>query len=316
MIVSASRRTDIPAFYGEWMMNRLRAGEVLVRNPLNRRMVQRVPLSPDGVDCIAFWTKDPGPFLDRLSEVDRMGYRFYFLFTLTPYDETLEANVRPKSGVLDGFWRLSDAIGPERVVWRYDPVVLTSACTVGWHTARFEGLAAALEGRTRRCVFSFVRIYRKIRRAMEEAGARAPEGEAAREIARAFGAVARARSLELLSCGMAGDYSDLGIGRSACIDPALVGRITGRAVRARKDASQRPECGCAESRDIGAYDTCGHGCIYCYANSSPGKAAEALARHDPASPLLCGSLLGDETVTEHGARGRAAGDAEGQGKLF
>jgi hypothetical protein len=299
MIVSASRRTDIPAFYGEWMMNRLRAGEVLVRNPLNRGMVGKVPLTPEAVDCIVFWTKDPGPFLDRLPEVDRMGHRYYFLFTLTPYDGTLEANVRRKSAVLDSFKRLSDMIGPERVVWRYDPVVLTPACTVGWHAARFESLAAALEGRTRRCVFSFVRAYRKIRRVLEEAGASAPEGEAAREIARTFGVIARSRSLELLSCGMSESFSEPGIGRSACIDPALVGRITGRAVSARKDASQRAECGCAESRDIGAYDTCGHGCIYCYATASAGKAAEAVARHDPASPLLCDSLRGDETVTEH-----------------
>jgi hypothetical protein len=316
MIISASRRTDIPAFYGEWMMHRLRAGEVLVRNPMNRAMVQRVPLSPEGVDCIVFWTKDPGPFLPCLPEVDRMGYRYYFLFTLTPYGSDMEVNVGRKSRILESFKRLSGLIGPDRVVWRYDPIVLTPECTVDWHRERFERLAGSLEGHTRRCVISFVQMYRKIRVNMATAGVTSPDDGTVQGIARSFGEAARGHSMELLTCSTGMDFSEHGIGHSACIDGALITRITGRAVSLRKDASQRPECGCVESKDIGSYDTCPHGCLYCYANSNAGKAARARALCDPGSPLLCDALHGDETVTEYVPRGRAAGGAGGQGALF
>jgi hypothetical protein len=303
VIISASRRTDIPAFYGEWMLNRLRAGEVLVRNPVNRTRVQRVPLSPHGVDCIVFWTKDPGPFLPRLPEIDRMGYRYYFLFTLTPYGGDIEANVGRKSSILESFKRLSGTIGPDRVVWRYDPVLITSAYTLDYHREWFARLAESLDGHTRRCVISFVQMYRKIRGSMAAVGAASPDDGTVQEIARSFGAAARSHSMELLTCSTGMDLAEHGIGHSACIDAALITRITGRAVPPRKDAAQRPECGCAESRDIGSYDTCPHGCLYCYANSNVGTAARARALCDPGSPLLCDALHGDETVTEHVPRG-------------
>jgi hypothetical protein len=307
MIISASRRTDIPAFYGEWMMNRLRAGEVLVRNPGNRRMVRRVPLSPGGVDCIVFWTKDPGPFLPCLPEVDRMGYPYYFLFTLTPYGEDIETGVGRKSAILESFKRLSGTIGPDRVVWRYDPILFAPGYSVDDHEASFDRLAGNLHGHTHRCVISFVRMYRKIRGSMAAAGVTAADGATIHRIARSFGQAARSRSIELLTCGTAEDLSAYDIGHSACIDGKLIRRLTGREVTSRKDASQRPECGCVESRDIGSYDTCPHGCLYCYASSNAGKASEARMRCDPGSPLLCDALRGDETVTEPVPRGGAPG---------
>ena len=126
MIISASRRTDIPAFYGEWFINRLKAGEVLVRNPMNTKQVTRVYLSPDKVDCIVFWTKNPSDFIKYLPEIDSMGYKYYFLFTLTSYDKSVEVNVDKKMNIIDIFKRLTDTIGKEKVIWRYDPIVLTS----------------------------------------------------------------------------------------------------------------------------------------------------------------------------------------------
>jgi len=138
MIISASRRSDIPAFYGEWLVNRLRAGEVLVRNPMQAKQVSRISLSPEVVDALVFWTKNPENFLSRLPEIDSLGYTYYFLFTITPYDVMLEPGVADKLSIVEVFRRLSRLIGPEKVIWRYDPIIMTDMYTPAWHAALFQ----------------------------------------------------------------------------------------------------------------------------------------------------------------------------------
>lgn len=288
MIISASRRTDIPAFYGEWFMNRLRAGEVLVRHPRAPRRVSRVPLNRNLVDCLVFWSKNPAPMQNRLTWLHREGWPLYVQFTLTPYGAGVEPGVPPESRLLDSFRRLADALGPDRLVWRYDPVLLTAEYPAAWHLEAFDRMSRALAGYTRRCVFSFVDMYRCNRPFLRGMGGGEPGQDALYALTARMAALAAACGLSLAACSEELDLSGCGVERAACIDKALIERITGAPVRARKDPGQRARCGCVESVDIGAYDTCPHACRYCYASSNSGRIADNMRLHDPASPLLVG----------------------------
>ncbi|NTV05734.1 MAG: DUF1848 domain-containing protein [Chlorobiaceae bacterium] len=303
MIISASRRSDIPAFYGEWLVNRLRAGEVLVRNPMQPKQVSRIILSPETVDALVFWTKNPAPFLSRLPEIDALSYSYYFLFTLTPYDLTLEPGVPQKASVVEVFRKLSRLIGPEKVVWRYDPVVLSDLFTPDWHAAAFSRLAEELSGLTERCVISFFDDYSKVRKRMQGIRYYIPDTELMGDLAGRFSDMARRNAIELFTCSQDIDLSRYGIQHSRCIDSELVQRITGSVMTGmKKDSRQRKSCGCIESRDIGRYNTCAHGCLYCYAVSSHFRACSTLQAFDPLSPILCDSLRGDETITTSSLR--------------
>ena len=227
-----------------------------------------------------------------------LGYAYYFLFTLTPYDATLEPGVPEKGKILEVFRQLSVLIGPERVVWRYDPVVLTDRFTPEWHTAAFSRLAGELSGYTERCIISFLDDYCKIRSRMRDVRYILPDTAAMGELAARFADAAGRNGMALCTCSHDIDLSCHGIMHSHCIDAELIERISGRRLlRVKKDGSQRHACGCVESRDIGSYNTCGHGCLYCYAVSSHAKASAACKSCDPLSPLLCDELRGDETVT-------------------
>ncbi len=301
MIVSASRRTDIPAFYGEWLLNRLKAGEVLVRNPMQPKQVSRIALGADCVDALVFWTKNPAPFLHFLPEIDAMGYSSYFLFTLTPYDLELEPGVPPREDRVSAFRKLSRLAGRERVVWRYDPVILTETMNAVWHASAFALLAEALAGYTERCIISFLDDYRKIRGRMRGIGYATPGRVEMADLAGRFAGTARMFDIALCTCAQDIDLSHCGIMHSRCIDAELIGRISGRQVTGTgKDRSQRKACGCIASRDIGSYDTCTHGCRYCYAVSNRKKLLSGAASlYDPSSPMLCDRLRGDESITGH-----------------
>ncbi len=301
MIISASRRTDIPAFYGRWLLNRLKAGEVMVRNPMQSKQVSRIILKPEHIDALVFWTKNPEPFLPILPEIDAMGYSGYFLFTLTPYDLRLEQGVPPVEESIRVFRKLSALAGRERVVWRYDPVILTETMNAAWHASSFALFAEALAGYTERCIISFLDDYRKIRNRMRDIGYAAPGREEMADLAGRFAGTAGAFDIALCTCSQDIDLAHCGITHSRCIDRELIGRISGRRVGGTgKDRSQRRACGCAESRDIGSYDTCMHGCLYCYAASNrKGVPSGSAALYDPDSPMLCDRLRGDESITDH-----------------
>ncbi len=269
VIISASRRSDIPAFYGHWLMDCLKTGEVVVRNPVNPTQSSRISLLPEDVDALVFWTKNPAPMFDLLPEIDAMGYFYYFLFTLTPYDSSIEPGVPAKSRMVDVFRRLVDTIGPERVVWRYDPVIMTGTMNHEWHTAEFRNFSGALAGYTRRCIVSFLDDYRKIRNRMRSVDYVLPDDRSMSALACSLAEVARNDGIEFFMCSHAGDLSHCGILNASCIDRNLIFRLSGRFPAGKeKDRGQRRHCGCAESRDIGEYDTCRHGCLYCYAMSS------------------------------------------------
>ena len=323
MIISASRRSDVPAFYGKWLVNRLRAGEVLVRNPMQSKQVSRILLSSETVDALVFWTKNPENFFSCLPEIDALGYSYYFLFTLTPYDATLEPSVPEKGKMVDVFRRLSRLVGAERVVWRYDPVVLTDRFTHAWHAAAFTRLAGELSGYTERCIISFLDDYRKIRSRMRNISYTLPDQMAMGELAALFADAAGRQGIALFTCSHDIDLSPHGIMHSRCIDADLIEQISGcKVLGVKKAGSQRHACGCIESRDIGSYNTCTHGCLYCYAVSSQAKACSARQKYDPLSPMLCDSLRGDETITTVALRKKVTTSAHlldsfrQQGELF
>ena len=296
MILSASRRTDLPCAHAEWLCARFRAGEALVRNPMNPRRVSRVSLRREDVDGIVFWSKDPRPLIAHLDAFD--GYAYYFQFTLNGYGPEVEPNLPGVAERVATFRALSEKIGPERVLWRYDPILLSCVHSEAWHEDCFGRLAEALRGYTRRATISFLDIYARNRNRLLQAGAAAPDGETMRRLAAKIARMARANGMEPCACAEPADFSGCGVARARCVDAELLGRIGGIPLRAPRDPNQRAECGCAVSVDIGAYNTCPNGCVYCYANFSPSLLRERLTRRNDASPLLCDALSEGDCVTE------------------
>lgn len=297
MILSVSRRTDIPAFYADWFFHRLQAGYVLVRNPYRFHAVSRIALSPDVVDGIVFWTKNPAPMLARLNEL--RDYPFYFQCTATAYGTDLEVHVPDKDRtVLPAMRRLAEMIGPERVIWRYDPVLLSPKYTVDFHRQRFLQMAKALAGSTKRCVISFLDLYPSMQKEAARLGLRAPDRQEAETLAAYFADIAAHNGIKAETCAENIDLAHLGIAHGCCIDKALLEKIGGFKLHTKKDLNQRPFCGCCASVDIGTYATCPGGCVYCYANCGATAAKNAFAAHDVHAPLLLGQLLPDDIVTE------------------
>lgn len=273
MLISASRRTDLPAFHAAWFLERVRAGWCDVANPVRSSQVTRVSLRPEDVTAIVFWTRDAAPLLPHLPELDARGYRYYWQYTLTGYPRVLEAHTPAVVEAVATMRRLADQIGPARVIWRYDPIVLTVATPPAWHAENFARLAEALRGTTERVVVSLFDEYRwmapRLRRLANKGYAlldHAPECEDVAGLLRALAATAHACGMEIAACAEPVDLSTFGIAPGKCIDDALLHRLFGIAAPKAKDASQRPACGCVASRDIGWYDSCSHGCVYCYAN--------------------------------------------------
>ncbi len=311
MILSASRRTDVPAYYSDWFYNRIKEGFLYVRNPMNRHQISEIGLSPEVVDCIVFWTKNPAPMLSGL---DRLrDYSYYFQFTLTGYGTDVEINVPSKKEVvIPAFRTLSERIGAEKVIWRYDPILFTDQYTPAYHVKAFTQIAGALRGYTQKCVISFVDKYTKNRKNMDALKVYDMEEIQLAVFAGQLCDIARQNDMEMVSCAEQLDLASYGIRHSSCIDKKLVESIIGCQINAGKDKNQRAECGCAESIDIGVYDSCQHGCVYCYANHGLDVVTGNCRNHDPASPLLCGKIEEKDKITVR----QMKSVKEGQLRLF
>lgn len=295
MILSVSRRTDIPAFYSAWFMNRIRAGSCRVPNPFRPQQVSAVSLRPEDVDAICFWTRNPRPMLPHLAELDERGYRYFFQVTLLGNPRELDPGSSPPDAAVATFRDLADRIGPERVVWRFDPIVLGSSCGPDQHLLRFMELAGRLCGTTKRVVVSVVDRYRKVERRLRELANRgvevAPEPQHVpgfERMMQGLAAAAAGNGMAIQSCAEELDLARFGIRPGACIDEELLVAVFGLQPGRRKDPSQRPACGCVVSKDIGMYDSCLFGCEYCYATSSQARAVQNHARHDPEGEALLG----------------------------
>ena len=289
MIISASYKTDIPAFYGEWFMNRLRAGWCRMTNPWGGQ-VYTVRLDREAVDGFVFWTKNIGPFLGHLAEVRERGYPFVVQYTINGYPRALEYSVTDAERSIGHLHRLARDYGPRVAVWRYDPVLITSLTPMEWQLRNFEKLARALRGATDEVVVSFAHFYRKTRRNLEAAARayrfdwRDPEPDEKRALAAHLAEIASALDLRLGLCSQP-EYLSSGVGEARCIDAERLSRVAGRTITAERKGN-RPGCACDQSRDIGEYDTCPHGCTYCYAVQHRGLARQRFRRHDPGGEFL------------------------------
>ncbi|MDR0877562.1 MAG: DUF1848 domain-containing protein, partial [Treponema sp.] len=247
MIICASRRTDIPAFFGDWFMNRLAEKKVSVRNPVNPKMITEIKLEPDVIECIIFWTKNPENFLKRLPAIDALGYRYYFQFTLTPYDTTIERKV-DKTTIVETFITLSKYCGKEKVIWRYDPIFLNDTCTMQYHLEKFESLCSTLCNYTEKCVISFIDSYPFLAKTFKQNSISEPSDNEIDVLADSFSAIAKKYHVPLFTCGEKIDLARYGIAHTKCIDDGLIERLFNLKVKSKKDPSQRLECGCCVSR--------------------------------------------------------------------
>jgi hypothetical protein len=299
IIISASRSTDIPAFYADWFLERLKAGYSVWVNPFNQ---ERYRVSFADTRMIVFWSKNPKPMLERLDEVESLGFRqYYFQFTLNDYvAEGLEPNVPPVAERIDTFKRLADRIGKERVIWRFDPLMLTEKISIDALLERVGNIGQQLKGYTEKLVFSFIDIsaYRKVQKNLAGLGVREFSPDDQIKFAQGLAELNKDFGLELATCGELADLSAYGIRHNKCVDDELMMRLfhddaelmdfigaeydmfNGWQIKkSKKDKGQRKACGCIVSKDIGAYNTCPHLCRYCYANASAGLVSTNVKRH-------------------------------------
>jgi hypothetical protein len=295
MIISASRRTDIPAFFSDWFFYRIKEKYVYVRNPINIHQVSRINLAPDVVDCIVFWSKNPQPMLEKLDCLN--DYMYYFQFTLNAYNADIEQNLPALSERIQTFKKLSDCLGRQRVIWRYDPILLTRQYTPKWHMETYAFLAEELSPYTEQCIFSFVTPYSSLLKIMQTQRIHIPAPEDKLALAKALSDIARSHGLTLHTCAEGMDLSPFSIGHARCIDASLIGRLLGCAMDTPKDKGQRPACGCAASIDLGLYNTCQNGCVYCYANHHPDTRRQTIQAYDKYAPFLCSNLTEKDSIT-------------------
>lgn len=261
MIISASRRTDIPGYFSDWFIQRMKEREVSVRNPRFPKRINVFSLDPSHVQCIVFWTKHPGPMAGLAKTAEQLGYSLYVQCTLNAYGRDIEPGMEDHQRRLDELKRLSDQLSPRRVLWRYDPVVVTSRYSVDVHLESFSRTAEQLKGYVKHCVFSFVDIYKKIEKHVSPVPL-----EDMLALSEGFSRSAKSSGITASTCAEAIDLQHCGISHGSCIDASLIEEVTGTTPARGKDPSQRTNCGCIRSIDIGTYGTCRGGCIYCYAS--------------------------------------------------
>ena len=302
-IISASRRTDIPTYFGEWLVNRLEAGEVYTRNnPYNPNAVSHITFSKEDIDCVVLWTKNPAsimPFLERLK-----AFPCYFQYTITGYGKQVESNVPELSKSVEMFKELSRSLtrasSDYRVIWRYDPIIFTKEFTPEWHLKNFETIAKSLAGFTNRVVISFVDIYSFVKTQMQDnkiISWNADENKLT-NFCRRLAEIAHCYGMEIYTCAETIDLAKVGIKHGSCIDKAFIENMLGYKLKVKKDKSQRPTCGCVESVDIGKYNTCPNGCVYCFARKNPSETMENFKMYDVNSPILCDTIKPTDIITE------------------
>lgn len=323
MIISASRRTDIPAFFGNWFVQRIKAGFLYTMNPLNPKQIKRLSLLPRDVDAIVFWSKNPKPFFRWLDLLDQRGLNYYFQFTLNDYSQVFEPSISPLAERIKCFQDLSKRLGSKRVIWRYDPIILSSVTPVQFHAEKLAEIASHLGGYTQRLVISFVDYYGKVKKRLRKIGS--DHGIEFKDItAENFNnelatigdivqKVARQHDLGVYTCAEAVKLDQFGIRHGSCIDMNLIMQVFNVTRAYPKDKGQRNECFCAESVDVGVYNTCKAQCAYCYANTNPKMVQNNLKKHVKDSPALIG-VPSEVVAPDEGLRKET--DEGGQGSLF
>lgn len=292
MIINASGRTDIIAYYSSWFFRRLQEGYVDVRNPYYPQYITRYVLDREVVDCIVFCTKNPRPVFAYLKQLKT--YDFFFYITITPYDRSIELYVPFYRQVIQDFQKLSSIIGAHRMALRYDPIFLNDTYTIDRHIDFFEEILSQLKGYTHHCIISFIDLYAKTKRNFPHIQEVSWEDQ--RKLAKAFYHIAQKYDVKLQTCAEEQDFRHYGFLNKSCLNLELLEEATGHVMMPMRSSHLRVNCHCYPSRDIGEYHSCPHGCLYCYANDNLQKALRNYHRHDPLSSLLIGHLHQDDII--------------------
>lgn len=285
-IISASRRTDIPAFYMPWLINRLRTGFVCYPNPYSGR-VYTISLQLEDVHSIVFWSKNYAPLLPYLDELTERGYRFYFHYTITGSSRMLEPYVPDWHQSVLLFRELAERTSSRHVQWRFDPILFTEELKTDFYLKRFYEIATKLNGATERCYFSFAVFYSKVRHRLQKAGVRYydPPLEEKRSLIQEMADIAGAHGITLYACCQEALVSEH-VQAAHCVDGDLLAEIFPERPKISKPRPTREQCGCTISLDVGTYDSCPYGCLYCYANQSRQLALARFRDHNPEDEML------------------------------
>ncbi len=294
MIINTGCRTDIPAFYSKWLINRIKEGYVYVRNPYYPSQVTKYRLNPDVVDCLEFCTKNPEPMIKYLSDLDKYGQ--YWFVTITPYGEDFEPNVPNKEEVIKSFKTLSEHVGINCIGWRYDPIFINNEFDIYKHIEEFEKMAEKIKGYTNGCTISFLDIYEKVKRNAPDI--RPPTKEEQIELAKNFVGIGKKNNISIYSCCEGSFLSEYGVNCDGCVSQEIIERAIGSKLVVPKINNIRKDCNCLLGNDIGMYNTCGHLCKYCYANANSRIVKVNMKMHIETSPFLIGREMKGDKITE------------------
>lgn len=294
MIINASSRTDIPNYYSEWLVNRLKEGFVYARNPYYPKKILKYQINKEVVDCFVFCTKNPKPMIDKLGYFK--DYPLIFFVTITPYQKDIEQNVPPVNEVIVSFKELSKQLGKANVIWRYDPILITEEYSVEYHINHFEQMAKCLFPYTERCVISFVEIYEKLHKNFPELKPVTTFDK--HRLLLAMSKIAKKYNIKIQTCADSSNYQEYNISCDGCLSIELLEKVLKRKIKKMGLNLQRENCRCLQSRDIGEYNSCPNGCKYCYANKDDLLVKNNYLMHDASSALLIGHVEEDDIIID------------------
>lgn len=294
MIINTGQRTDIPAFYSDWFYHRIKEGFVDVRNPYHPHQILEYSLDPQVVDCLCFCTKNPLPMLSRLDEIQH--YHQYWFVTITPYDQEIEPHVPHFQKVIKSFQELSLKVGTDCIAWRYDPIFINQKYTIEEHLHYFEIIARQLSGYTHQCVISFIDLYEKTKRHFVNVQEVSMNDR--HFLASHFVKIAKKYDIDIRTCLEGFSYEIYDIDCTGCMSQRVIEKAIGEELVVHKKNQARKGCDCLLGADIGAYNSCLHGCLYCYANGDFPFVYQTYQKHDPYSSLLIGHVNDDDQIVK------------------
>ena len=312
MILNTGLRTDIPGFFSEWFYNRIEDGFVYVRNPYAKNQIYSYRLDPELIDCIIFCTKNPKPMFENLEKIDK--FNQYWHITITPYEKEIEPNVPPMNDVLESFKYLSKKLGKENVTLRYDPIFINEKYTLEKHIESFEYMINSLSGYTTEAIISFIDLYEKTKRNFPKAIEVTKDERL--KLGKEFAQIGKKNNITIKTCVEGSELDKFGIDSSGCMTKEVIERAINKNLNVPKQKARNGECYCLLNNDIGEYNTCDHGCLYCYANSNKRLVKRNLKLHDPKSPILIGEIKEDDIIKEMKQKSLIINDSTRQTKLF
>lgn len=294
MILNVSGRCDVCAFYSKWFYSRLKAGYVDVRNPFNPHQISRILLNKENIECIVFCTKNPIPMLKRLNEID---IPYVFHITLTSYHNDIETDVPNKKEIIEAIRFLSNKIGKDKVIVRYDPILLSDRYTIEYHEKAFDSLLKQVSGYIHTCVISFVDMYKNTKENQKDMKLIHMNEGQMKEIGKRFGKIGKKYNIHIQTCAEKIDLSEYNIHNKPCFDKEEIEKWIGYSLSFTTSKGVRNNCACIPTVDIGDYNCCYHGCKYCYANYDKILLNKNRDKHHVDSSILLGRLEKEDVIT-------------------